>query len=42
MRRNIFYISKFLITDNKYYPVYSWMWNEVLTKEEIKRQLGSM
>ena len=28
--------------DNRYYPVYSWMWNEGLSKSEIKRQLDEM
>lgn len=34
--------EKFFTPDNIYYPVYSWMWNEVLSKEVIKRQLDEM
>lgn len=39
--------DKFFLKDcfnphNRYYPVYSWMWNEALSKDEIKRQLDEM
>ena len=36
---NIFNAEEFFTPDNNYYPVYSWMWNGILTKEEIKKQL---
>ena len=40
-------MSRFSLEDlynphNRYYPVYSWMWNEALSADEIKRQLDEM
>lgn len=34
--------EKFFAPDNSFYPVYSWMWNEKLSRDEIKRQLDEM
>ncbi len=42
MNNHSFSVEKFYNPDNRYYPVYSWMWNEALSKEEIKRQLDEM
>ena len=38
----VFSIESFFTPENCYYPVYSWMWNEILTKDEIKKQLDEM
>lgn len=42
MKTDIFSAEEFFSPDNSCYPVYSWMWNEKLSKEEIKRQLDEM
>lgn len=42
MSQNGFSLDSCFNPHNRYYPVYSWMWNEKLTKDEIKRQLDEM
>ena len=42
MNNSHFDLNEFFSPDNRYYPVYSWMWNEALSKDEIKRQLDEM
>lgn len=42
MSQNSFSLDSCFNPHNRYYPVYSWMWNEELSKEEIKRQLDEM
>lgn len=42
MPSNCFNAKDFFAPENKYYPVYSWMWNEALDKDEIKRQIDEM
>ncbi len=37
-----FSAEKFSNPDNNFYPVYSWMWNDILSKDEIKIQLDEM
>lgn len=39
---SVFGLEEFFTPHNNYYPVYSWMWNGILTKEEIKKQLDEM
>lgn len=42
MSRNSFDLKEFFNPANSFYPVYSWMWNETLSKKEIKNQLDEM
>ncbi len=42
MTSNAFSLRDFFDPDSSFYPVYSWMWNERLHKDEIKRQLDTM
>ena len=42
MSRDIFSYDDFFKPENRFYPIYSWMWNEALDKAEIKNQLDSM
>ena len=37
-----FDLTDFFNPPDKYYPVYTWMWNDALSKEEIKNQLDRM
>ena len=42
MHSDFFNCDDFFAPSDKYYPVYSWMWNEALSKDEIRRQLDEM
>ena len=37
-----FEAERFLNPDTCFYPVFSWVWNDVLDKNEIKKQLDEM
>ena len=37
-----FIFEEFLNPSNKYYPVYGWTWNDVLTRDGIKKQIDEM
>ena len=37
-----FDIEKFRNPSNEFYPVYGWVWNDVLTKEGIAERIDEM
>lgn len=37
-----FDINAFVNPESKYYPVYSWVWNDIIDKDEIRRQIDEM
>ncbi len=34
--------ERFSKPDNCFYPVFSWIWNDVLDKETVRRQIDEM